>query len=220
MNCSDCEKLFDAYLDGQLSGSLRLEFDAHRLRCPRCQQTLAMLEAVGDVIASDASIPELTDDFTERVMAQVATPRAPRAIRFPRNRLTVITSVALQVAAVLTFAVLWHNQTVDRNPPAPAPVVDATLGGRENDPDFQAVRELVVRQVEDRLWEFHAAGRQLTTDLVGLASYLNVTLPADVANESFRMAGSNPLLLLIGSLLPGEPEEPTTPPPIEELHSI
>ncbi|MHC5035492.1 MAG: anti-sigma factor family protein, partial [Planctomycetota bacterium] len=75
MNCSECERLFDAYLDGQLAGSLRLEFDAHRLRCRRCQQTLAMLETIGNVIASDPQVPEMSVTFTDRVMRQIQPPR-------------------------------------------------------------------------------------------------------------------------------------------------
>ena len=59
MNCSEAEQLFDAFLDGQLTGSLRLELDAHRLRCRRCQQTLAMMEACehGAGLARRALIP-------------------------------------------------------------------------------------------------------------------------------------------------------------------
>ena len=72
MNCSDAERLFDAFLDRQLSGTLRLELDAHRLRCRQCQQTLAMLESCGEVIASDRRGPVLSDDFAERVMADVS----------------------------------------------------------------------------------------------------------------------------------------------------
>ena len=75
MNCSEAEQLFDAYLDGQLTGSLRLELDAHRLRCRRCQQTLAMMEACEHVLTADRRAPELSVDFTERVMADTTRRR-------------------------------------------------------------------------------------------------------------------------------------------------
>ncbi|MBL8879060.1 MAG: zf-HC2 domain-containing protein, partial [Phycisphaerales bacterium] len=80
MNCSEWEGLLDAYLDGQLSGALRLEFDAHRLRCRRCQQSLAMMEAITHVVATDERSPAISDDFTQRVMSQILSNK-PAAIR-------------------------------------------------------------------------------------------------------------------------------------------
>ncbi len=115
MICSECEQLFDAYLDGQLAGSLRLEFDAHRLRCRHCQQTLAMLESIGHVISSDAQAPELSGDFTSRVMQQV---EQPRVLRWPLPRIAIFLGAAAQVAAVLVFALLW-SAAPRGGPPAP-----------------------------------------------------------------------------------------------------
>src|SRR5512143_2502532 len=104
MICSECEQLFDAYLDGQLAGSLRLEFDAHRLRCRHCQQTLAMLEAVGHVISSDSQAPELSGDFTSRVMRQI---EQPHVVRWPMPRVALVLGAVAQIAAVLVFALVW-----------------------------------------------------------------------------------------------------------------
>ena len=68
MNCAEFERLIDAYLDGELAGSLRVEFDAHRLRCRRCQLTMIAMESVETVLANDRPLATLSDDFTERVM--------------------------------------------------------------------------------------------------------------------------------------------------------
>ena len=108
MICSECEQLFDAYLDGQLAGSLRLEFDAHRLRCRQCQQELALLEAVGHAISSDSLTPELSAGFTDGVMQQLTQP-APQIVRWPWPRVAVVVGALAQIAAVLVFALVWFS---------------------------------------------------------------------------------------------------------------
>jgi hypothetical protein len=219
MNCSECEQLFDAHLDGQLAGSLRLEFDAHRLRCRRCQQTLAMLEAVGHVIASDRGIPELSGDFADRVMRRVGRPRA-RILRFPRVRVAVVAGAIVQAAAVLAFAVIWHFRPADSTPPAPPIWSNNQPGDYRQDPNFQETKGLFIDYVDDFIWDAHLAGRQMTTDAFSLAQYLNIPLPADVVRESVKMAGASPLQVLFDSLLPGEEEEPESAPPVDDVHSI
>ncbi len=217
MNCVQAEQLFDAYLDGQLGGSLRLEFDAHRLRCRRCQQTLAMLESVGTLIATDSVHPPLSPDFTDRVMARIAHRSAQR--RRPLRRLLLVAGAVSQAAAVLAFVLYWLPPK-PRPPAQPAPAAPQVPLEYANSPEFRAIRELVVDRVERRLWEMHHAGTQLTSDLVGLARYLNISLPADVARESLRMAGANPWQALWDAFLPRGEEETETPPATDELHSI
>jgi len=219
MNCSECEQLFDAYLDGFLAGSLRLEFDAHRLRCRRCQQTLAMLEAAGHVIASDTQAPAVADDFTERVMRVVAQPRT-RVIRFPRLRVAIVAAALVQAAAILTIAIIRNNQaSAPALPTAPSARV---VAAESTSPDLGAegVRSLIVEGVEDRLWEMYAAGRKLPSDVLGLARYLDITLPEDVARESSKLANVNPWQAFWGPLGAGDEEEPQAAPPADEVHSI
>ena len=108
MNCAESEQFFDAYLDRELSGSLRLEFDAHRLRCPVCQQKLAMMEVCEHILARDDRIPALSDDFTDGVMNQVNQRRLVSQ-RSRRRRIVIGATVALQAAAVLVFAVIWSG---------------------------------------------------------------------------------------------------------------
>ena len=69
MNCEQVQNLFDAYLDGELSGPLAAEFGAHKLNCPSCRRELALLEVAGDVIAADVDAPPLGEEFTERLLA-------------------------------------------------------------------------------------------------------------------------------------------------------
>lgn len=209
MNCSECEQLFDAYLDGQLLGSLRLEFDAHRLRCRRCQQSLAMLEAVGHVIGGDPRSPELSGDFVDRVMAEVATPTAPRRLTVPWTRVAIVAAALAQAAAIVAAVILWNVPRTD------GPVAGPGAGAAEMarfaaDPEFRAVHKLIVEGVEDSLWEIHHTGRRLTEDLVTLGRYLDIVLPEDVARESSRMAGANPWNFLWSPMSPGEEEPPET----------
>ena len=106
MNCSEAEHFFDAYLDGELAGSLRLEFDAHRLRCTVCQQKLAMMEACEHILARDTRGPALSENFTDRVMGEIDQQRII-ARRVRKRRIIVGAAVAFQAAAVIVFAVLW-----------------------------------------------------------------------------------------------------------------
>lgn len=113
MNCVEAESLLDAHLDGELSGALRLEFDAHRLRCPGCQRKLAMLEACENILASDtAAAPALSDDFTDRLMARLATAQPPR--RRVLRRFALPAAALPAAAAILLFAFVFP-----RGGPAP-----------------------------------------------------------------------------------------------------
>jgi hypothetical protein len=220
MNCSECEQLFDAYLDGHLAGSLRLEFDAHRLRCPHCQQTLAMLETIGHVIAADThQQPDLSPGFTDRVLAGIARPRT-RILHFPYVRAAVVVGALAQAAAVLAIALLWTSRpAVDPVPGSPTDASPADAGVT-NDPAYRAVLGLIAEKVEDHLWEMYSTGTQITADVKNLARYLNVSVPEDVVRESSKVAGVNPWQFFWGTLSPTEEQEPEPMSSAEDIHSI
>lgn len=219
MNCSDCEQLFDAYLDGHLAGSLRLEFDAHRLRCRRCQQTLAMMETIGHVIASDPHAPELSPSFTQRVMQDIGR---SRTVRFPLRRVALVAAAFTQAAAVLLLAIFWNSRPVappaEPGPPTMAAVTDAWPG--EGDPAYNAVLGLIVEGVEDRIWEMYRGGARMTADVKNLAQYLNITTPEDIARESSKIAGVNPWQAFWGTLGPEDEPRPAPSASADEVHSI
>lgn len=221
MNCSACEQLFDAYLDGQLVGSLRLEFDAHRLRCRRCQQTLAMLETVVHVISTDTQTPELSSDFTARVMRQVRRAR-PRFLKIPSTRVAIVVGAALQAAAVLALAILWQRPAAPPVPAEPSPALTAADLDRrvETDPGYRAIRELIVDGVEDRLWKMHAARSRLTQDVLALAGYLNIPLPDEVMRESSKLVGVNPWQAVWDTLAPEAEPSPEPAAAAETVLSI
>ena len=154
-------------------------------------------------------------------MQAVAQPQA-RVIRFPYLRVAIVAAALVQAAAVVTFAIIRHGQSAAPEPATSPParvaaIEEATLP----DPGAEGVRSLIVEGVEDRLWEMYAAGRKLPADVLGLARYLDITLPEDVARESSKLANVNPWQAFWGPLGSGEEEEaPQAPPPADEVHSI
>lgn len=214
MNCSECEQLFDAYLDGQLAGSLRLEFDAHRLRCRRCQQTLAMLETIGNVIVSDPQVPEMSVSFTDGVMRQI---RRPRRVFRPSLRVAVV-AVLFQAAAILAFAVLWNLPGSQTNVPDAA-AVDETGPGSDN-PDRERAYVLIHNGVRDELFRRYASGVTFTEELMDLARYANFTVDDDLARALVQMAGVNPWAWFWQVALGGEEEEAEPASNANDVHSI
>ncbi len=196
MNCIDVEQLIDAYLDGELSGALRVEFDAHRLSCDVCQRKVALLESCGDVLAGDQDLPALSGDFTDQVMHAVA--RRPRASLLPR-RVAVLTAVGLQAAAVV--AVIWLIGTFRPTTPRPAGDPGRIASGALVDPgpplDFSGA-----------LWDgvdtFAAARSNLLSDFVAVADLVrSLEVPADVAD----IPSGNPFYLLQRLLVPATSDE-------------
>lgn len=81
MRCEEFQKLLDAHLDGELAGTLRLEFDAHRVNCPECEHAVTLLEVVSSVISVPQRPAALSPDFTDNVMAQITAPAELRGVR-------------------------------------------------------------------------------------------------------------------------------------------
>ncbi len=72
MNCEQFESLLDRYLDGELNGTLKLEFEAHMVDCESCGHLYAMSEAIGQIIACPSSDePVLSDNFSDRILAEL-----------------------------------------------------------------------------------------------------------------------------------------------------
>lgn len=109
MNCNEFQKLLDAHLDGELAGTLRLEFDAHRVNCVECEHSVTLLEAVSTVVAAPPRPPALPADFTDRIMAEIALPVRERseAVRTHRGlRIALVAGALVQAAAVYMFAIM------------------------------------------------------------------------------------------------------------------
>jgi hypothetical protein len=202
MNCRDCEQLFDAYLDGELGGAMRLEFDAHRLRCPQCERSLAMMQSIGSAIAANDVGPALSADFADRVMAQIAA-RQPAIRRQRAYRLVAGGVGGIGIAAAFFFALrstpLPSGNSQPLNPPQKNTEI-AAVNPLGDLPDkaarAAAVRELLSHRMEDRLITLHDAGKEVTAEFLQWKQYFNnVTVPEYIARAASQLADAAPMNL-------------------------
>ena len=138
MNCKQFESLLDSYLDDQLAGTWKLEFEAHMVGCQHCGHMLAMMEAVGQIVSDDNPPARLSADFTDRLVEQLEH-RTQRAAGARRSRLFVAGSMAASIALVVTTiaAVSWLSSP--QRPLSPAEQFAAANSHRS--PADQAVQE-------------------------------------------------------------------------------
>ena len=196
MNCGDVERLLDAHLDGQLSGSLRLEFEAHRVRCRRCQQTLAMLEACAHIIATDQRQPSLSDDFTDRLMSRIAVGAAPLRLR----RLAIGAAVALQAAAAVLFIVLmWPGQTPAARPALPDEPTFAHGTGLRDQRALVEAQEVLRSEILGVMSARMEAGRPIRSHWADLVGSLNLEISEPLARQLQNLATGD----FVGALMPG-----------------
>lgn len=106
ITCQHARHLFDSYLDGELSASLQTELHAHRLSCTACQNELAMLEACGDVIAMDRREPEVSGDFTSRVLLVYRAKPAVKRRRWGRVAMWVGSPLAAAASIALVMSLM------------------------------------------------------------------------------------------------------------------
>lgn len=103
MRCEEARQLFDAYLDGELSGSLATELGAHRVHCAECRRALALLEVSGQIITVDRDPVALGEDFSDRLLACMEPQRIPWTQRLRRG---LYIAVPLAAAAVIVLALV------------------------------------------------------------------------------------------------------------------
>lgn len=101
MYCEQARQLFDAYLDGELSPALATELGAHRLRCPECRRSLALLEVAGHLVSTDRDPVTIRRDFANRLLDCMDAP-TPRWTQ--RVRRVVYIAGPLAAAAVIALA--------------------------------------------------------------------------------------------------------------------
>ncbi len=109
MNCAQFDKLIDAHLDGRLSGTLRLEFDAHRVNCAACEHSVALMEAVASYVAQpDPRAPQPPIDLTDSIMATIATrKKTPKPIDpYHGTKVALTLGGMFQAAAVLALVLM------------------------------------------------------------------------------------------------------------------
>lgn len=241
MHCHEFEQLLDAYLERNLHGSLRLEFDAHRIKCRDCQQKLVTMEAFENTLASDDDLPALSDGFADRVMLAVER-QQPRTRRLLSTRVAVVGGMMLQAAAVLAFAILMHPAMDPANPPAPtdapalvvndarpdpagltapsapsAPSLTARLDQSHSDVEYF---EDIVDSVESRMQKMHTAGQSFTQEVVQIAQYLNVEVPGAPGAPSESVAAAEGQSSDEDAAAPSLEAAPETPPAAPQVFSL
>jgi hypothetical protein len=105
LTCEQTEHLFDAYLDDELSSSLRAEVHAHRLECSHCNHRLSLLACCGEVVGDNVSEPSLREDFTDRLMGNMP-PRKVRASGGTSPRFYRLFAAVATAAAAVAITVL------------------------------------------------------------------------------------------------------------------
>ena len=106
IECGQANHLFDAYLNGELSPSLTAELHAHVISCRPCGQELSLLEACGDVIATDRIGPRPGEGFTGQVLAASRSARTER-VRAERWRtFSLWAGAGVAAAAALMLFIL------------------------------------------------------------------------------------------------------------------
>lgn len=109
ISCEHAQNLFDAYLNDELSPHLQAELDAHRLECSICRQQLTLMEACANVVHLDADEPQVSGDFTDRLMAILEEDRSARntlqisrKLRIAGGLLGIAAAIAVVVAMLRT----------------------------------------------------------------------------------------------------------------------
>jgi hypothetical protein len=107
VNCREFEQYLDQYLDRELEGTLKLEFEAHMVECESCGHMYAMMEAVGQIVgAPSPNEPKLSSDFTDRIMMDFVEQRH-KTLRF--RKILAASSVAASIGVILTGLVLFTS---------------------------------------------------------------------------------------------------------------
>lgn len=99
VRCSHCEPLLDRYVEGTLTPRQMIDVTAHLRTCANCRNLFDELKVV-DGLLFTTQVPELPQNFTFAVMAEVNSMPAPRARAHPVWSFLVLYSTAAWVAAL------------------------------------------------------------------------------------------------------------------------
>ena len=103
MRCSSCEPLLDRYIECTLNSRQMRQIAAHLQSCESCRALLDELRVV-DGLLFTTKVPNLPENFTFAVMAEVNSMPAPHARQHPVWSFLALYCAAAWVAAVLGMA--------------------------------------------------------------------------------------------------------------------
>lgn len=197
MNCEQAQQLFDAYLDGELSPSLKTELGAHCVQCADCRRAMALTQVSGHILSADRDPVELDVGFSDRLVACVDSRTNHWTVRFRR---WAYIGGPMAAAAVILLAFMGAfdrggtSKVAGRvaEPPAIEIVFDeldielsdsATISGDENEHALQGW----LHQVETNLKQKRGSGEQLQESL-----NLTILQMLDILDKADGSAPANP----------------------------
>jgi anti-sigma factor RsiW len=108
MDCRECQKLLQAYLDGDLDGAPFAEVEHHLERCPDCRSELDRLVKMRDLLRElkEVEVPAgEREAFIEALMARIEAERA-RGYRRPTNwRPALVASIAVVLILIVIVSI-------------------------------------------------------------------------------------------------------------------
>jgi mycothiol system anti-sigma-R factor len=163
MNCKEVDGFLDAYLDGELESSQKLELEQHLSQCSECRAALEERRKFRSFFAANAPRYKAP----EELRAKIST--ITRQKKYSWWRLTLICAAALLVAAlVITWTVFYPD--------------------RENRLATQAVSDYLRAAFVDHLCDIVSPDPQVVKPW--LSAKLNFSPPViDLAGSGYRMSG-------------------------------
>lgn len=108
MDCRECQRLLQAYLDGDLDGAPFAAVEHHLERCPDCRAELDRLVKMRDLLKElrEVEVPEgERDTFIEALMQRIEAERA-RGYRRPINwRPALVASIAIVFILIIVVGI-------------------------------------------------------------------------------------------------------------------
>lgn len=111
MRCSSCEPLLDRYVECTLPAPQMAAIGDHLSECDRCRALLDELKVIDGLLAT-TGVPELPENFTFAVMAEVGAMPAPRARQHPIWSFLTLYSAAVWAAVVAAMVLTGTSPRV------------------------------------------------------------------------------------------------------------
>jgi len=102
VRCSSCEPLLDRYIEGTLTPRQMIDITAHLRGCNSCGELLQEIKVVDGLLAT-TSAPDLAENFTFAVMAEVRAMPAHKARAHPIWSFLILYPAAAWVAGILAM---------------------------------------------------------------------------------------------------------------------
>lgn len=113
MNCEECLRVLDAYVDGELDGGATTAVRAHLASCTACAARQQSLGALGDALRGGATYHEPPAGLESRLAQSLRRSLAPEPKPRASRQLWRLGAPALLVAAALALFVMFRQPAAD-----------------------------------------------------------------------------------------------------------